>query len=218
MTDPLASAASTAASASSAAAATAQANAFRNADFLKIMLSEITTQDPMQPQDTSKMVEEMQQLQQLSNTQYQAFRDDLKWGQQLIGQTVNVQQQAIDGTAKQTEINAGLNPDVGYGTVTGMVTSFRQSGQSVYVTVNGHDYPIANVGQVLPPKNDPTQLADIAGHLLGTKVSFHRADASDTGSGTVTNLGYDTDGKVVLTVAGEQVPYANVTQIGLPNS
>lgn len=216
MTDPLASAASTAAATSSAASATSQANAFRNADFLKIMLSEITTQDPMQPQDTSKMVEEMQQLQQLSNTQYQAFRDDLKWGQQLIGQSVNVQQQAIDDTTKQSEINAGLNPDVGFATVTGTVTSFRQSGQSVYVTVNGHDYPIANVGQVLPPKDDPTQLANIAGHLLGTQVTYTGTDGT-TSSGTVTNLGYDTDGNIVLTVGGKQVPFSSINQIGLPN-
>jgi hypothetical protein len=205
----------TATTASADSVATNQANAFRNADFLKIMLSEITTQDPMQPEDTAKMVEEMQQLQLLSNTQYQAFRDDLKWAQQLIGQRVNVQQQAIDDTTKQTQINAGLNPDVGFSTVTGAVTSFRQSGQSVYVTVNGHDYPIANVAQVLPPKDDPTTLASIANQLLGLQVSFYRSDASDTGSGQVSNVAYDTDGNVALTVGTEQVPFSHLQSIGL---
>lgn len=203
---------------SSLTAAQSQADAFRNADFLKIMLSEITSQDPLQPQDTSKIVENMQKLQDLANSQYTKFRDDVRWGQDLIGKQVNVQQQSISDSAAQAEINQGLAPDVGYGNVTGKVDAFRQVGQTVYVTVNGHDYPIDNVKQVVPLKNDPAQLADLAGHLLGTKVTFHRATASDTGSGTVTNLGYDTDGNVVLTVAGQQVPYSNVTQIGLPNS
>ena len=114
-TSALNSALTTSSQTSATSAANAQSDAFRNADFLKIMLSELAHQDPMQPQETSKIVENMQKLQELANTQYTKFRADIGWGQQLMGKTVNVQQMMIGESEKQKLINAGVRPDVGYG-------------------------------------------------------------------------------------------------------
>lgn len=193
----------------------AQAQAFRNADFLKIMLSELSNQDPMKPQETSAIVENMQKLQELANTQYTKFRSDISWGQQLLGQTVNVQQQMIGENEKQTLVNAGLNPDVGYGNKDGKVTSFRQVGETVYVTVGEFDYPIDNVKQVRPQAqtgNDPDYLANIAGNLLGRTVGY-RLDDGTMSQGQVTHVGYDTLGAVMLNINGLAVPYRNMIQI-----
>lgn len=197
---------------SGVSAADAQSDAFRNADFLKIMLSELAHQDPMQPQETSKIVENMQKLQELANTQFTKFRADIGWGQQLMGQTVNVQQQMIGDGEKQKLLDAGLRPDVGYGNVDGKVTGFRQVGETVYVSIGDYDYPIDNVKQVRPTVNDPTYLSNLAGNLLGRSVGY-RMDDGTTGQGKVTNVGYDTTGEVMLNINGLAIPYRSMIQI-----
>ncbi len=190
----------------------AQSEAFRNADFLKIMLSELAHQDPMKPQETSKIVENMQKLQELANTQYTKFRADIAWGQQLLGQTVNVQQQMIGDGEKQSLLNAGVRPDVGYGNLDGKVTAFRQVGETVYVSIGDYDYPIDNIKQVRPTTNDPDYLADLAGNLLGRNVGY-RMDDGTAGKGKVTHVGYDTNGEVMLNIDGLAIPYRNMIQI-----
>ena len=198
-----------------------QNSAFRNADFLQIMLSELTNQDPMSPQDTSKMVEEMQQIQQLANTQYQGFRDDLKWGEQLVGQKVTVLQDNITQDQATSLQAAGVNPDVGYGSVTGTVSSFRSVNEAVYVTIGGKDYPIANVQQLQPNAHDGTYLAQLSQGILGATVSYG-ADPADstsaTGSGTVTAVSLDASGTPFITVGGQQIAYARVQSIAMPGS
>jgi flagellar basal-body rod modification protein FlgD len=194
----------------------AQAQAFRNADFLKIMLSELSQQDPMKPQETSKIVENMQKLQELANTQYTKFRADLQWGQQLMGKNVNVQQQILTESQKQNLINAGLNPDVGYGNKDGVVNSFRQVGETVYVSIGDYDYPIDNVKQVRPDVqetgNDPDYLSNIAGNLLGRTVGY-KLDNGTMAQGKVTDVGYDSTGEVMLNINGLAVPYRNLVKI-----
>ncbi len=197
---------------SATSAANAQSDAFRNADFLKIMLSELAHQDPLQPQETSKIVENMQKLQELANTQFTKFRADIGWGQQLLGKTVNVQQMMIGESEKQKLTNAGVRPDVGYGNHDGKVTAFRQVGETVYVSIGDYDYPIDNVKQVRPTVNDPDYLANLAGNLLGRNVGY-RMDDGKAGQGKVTHVGYDTNGEVVLNIDGLAIPYRNMVQI-----
>jgi flagellar hook assembly protein FlgD len=198
---------------SSAAAADTQASAFRNADFLKIMLSELAHQDPLAPQETSKIVENMQKLQDLANTQFTKFRGDLSWAQQLMGKSVNVQQSMISAGEKQKLIDQGLNPDVGFGNVKGEVSSFRQVKETVYVTIADHDYPIDNVKQVLPQHNNPDTLSNLAANLVGKTVGY-KLDDGTLGKGQVTNVAYDTAGELVLNIGGLAIPYANMVQIG----
>jgi hypothetical protein len=193
-----------------------QNQAFRNADFLKIMLSELAHQDPMSPQDTSKIVENMQKLQELANTQFTKFRADVSWAQNLLGKEVNVQQSIIGEQERLQLVSQGLKPDVGYGSVTGKVDSFRQVGETVYVTVGDKDYPVDNIRQVVPEQqNNPQRLTDIASDLLGLTIGFYRETATDVGQGAVTNVSYGSDGEVMLTVGNEQVRYSHLQRIGL---
>ena len=158
----------------------------------------------------------MQKLQELANTQYTKYRNDLNWAQQLIGQQVNVQQIVTNDAGKKKLVDAGLNPDVGYQNVSGPVSSYRQVGEQVYLTVSGHDYPIDNVRQVVPRTNDPAHLETVASHLVGYKIGFSRKDATDVGTGVVSNVAFGADGEIMLTVGTEQVPYSHVHSIGTP--
>lgn len=209
---------STASSAGSTASG--MAKAFRQADFLKIMLTEITNQNPMDPTDTSKMVDGMQKLQELANTTYQKYRSDITWAQNLVGKSVNVQQSSLTEAEKKALVDKGVNVDVGYGSVDGTVTSFRMVEETVYVTVQPADptatakeYPIDNVKQITPDARDPSVLANVAGNLLGRKADYWGASATDRASGTVSDVSWGSDGEILLTIGGKQVPYSHLVGI-----
>lgn len=189
-------------------------SAFRNADFLKIMMTEITNQNPLDPQDTGKLVENVQKLQDLANTTYQKFRADLTWGQQLIGQTVSVVQQALSPAEKQAQLDKGLKPDVGYAQVSGKVSSYRTVDQKVFITVGDKDYPMDNVKQIVPEGQQSQYLATMADQLLGKTVAYLN-DKNEKVSGKVTSIKYDKDANLMLEVGSKTVNFNKVTQIGV---
>jgi flagellar hook assembly protein FlgD len=193
--------------------ATDSTKSFRNADFLKIMLAEVTNQSPFDPQETSKLVENMQKLQELANSTYDKYRADLKWAQDLMGKTVNVQQQALDATQAQALSNKGLKPDVGYGNKNGTVTSFRVVDETVYVTVNDKDYPVDNVKQVVPENDGADALAAAANQLLGRKIGWF-SDQGQQKAGIVTEVLRGADGALRARVGSDLVVYDRITSIG----
>jgi flagellar basal-body rod modification protein FlgD len=189
-------------------------DAFRNADFLQIMMTEITNQDPLNPSDTSKLVDDVQKLQDLANSTYQKYRSDITWAQQLMGQTVSVQQQALSPADAQAQKDSGLNPDVGFATVTGKVTSFRNVNQTIYVTVGGKDYPMDNIQQVVPDAQNAQYLSQMANELLGKQVAYVDSTGTQT-SGQVNSVKYDSSNNLVLQVGTASVPFNQITQIGV---
>lgn len=196
--------ASVAASSTSASnALNNQLSAFRDANFMQIILTEVTNQDPMNPSDTSKMVESMQQLQALANTNYEKFRADVTWGQGLVGKMVNVSQMGITDAEAKSYKDAGLNVDVGYNNLNGRVDSFKVVNQSVWVTVNGKDYPVDNVKQVKSDTYNTQDLTETAQRLLGTTVKYTSNASGGSSTGTVTSVGYDDNGKLALGINGK---------------
>jgi flagellar hook assembly protein FlgD len=189
-------------------------SAFRNADFLKIMLSELQNQDPLQPQETGKLVENVQKLQDLANSTYQKYRSDLTWAQQLMGNEVRVQQQPLSEDERRRQVDQGLRPDVGYGSVTGRVSSFRTINQTVYVTINDKDYPMDNIKQLVPQQNDSSHLADMADRLLGKQVAWLNDNGEPQG-GTASAVKFASDGSVLVQVGNQAVPFDRITQIGV---
>jgi len=188
---------------------------FRDADFMKIMLSEITQQDPFKPQETSKIVENMQKLQELANVKYEKFRDDQKWARDIVGETVSVQQTILTDDEMQAYVEKGLTPDRGYQTVSGEVETFRVIGESVWIQVGGKHYQLDNVKQIQPPQHDANYLAGLADGLLGRKVQHTVEGSANREEGVVTAVSLREQGKVTLTVGGKEVSMANVTRIGV---
>lgn len=188
-------------------------SSFRQTDFLSIMLSEITHQDPFKPTETSKMVENMKMLQELANVQYQKFRDDIGWAQDLVGQTVTVQQVNVKPDEAMNLVERGITPDLGYGTVEGEVETYRTVGETVWVTIGGKDYPVDNVQRITPRGTDPATLAGVADSLLGRRATYLKDDGT-TGTGTVSDVTWDDAGDITLTIGGQKIPFAAVRGLG----
>jgi flagellar hook assembly protein FlgD len=187
---------------------------FRDADFMKIMLSEITQQDPFKPQETSKIVENMQKLQELANVKYEKFRDDQKWARDIVGQSVSVQQAVMTDAELKEYTDKGLTPDRGFQSVSGEVESYRVVGESVWIQVGGKHYQIDNVKQIDPPQKDSTYLASLADGLLGRKVQYATEEGTRD-EGVVTQVTLREQGAITLTVGGKEVPMNRVVRIGV---
>jgi flagellar basal-body rod modification protein FlgD len=205
-------------SSSNSAAAKANQQAFGSADFLSIMLSEITNQDPLNPSDTSKMVESMRQLQVLANTASEKFRADVTWAQQMTGTMVNVTQVVATPEQQEDMKDVGLNPDVGYGNKDIRIDGFRVIDQTVWVQAqDGKQYPIDNIKQVLNNRFDTDALSEISNRMLGMRVGYLSGiDGATRKEGVVTGVGYDSDGKINLAVDGGYIRYDDVIAISVP--
>jgi hypothetical protein len=187
---------------------------FREADFLAVMLTEITHQDPFQPTETAKMVEQMQQLQSLANSNFEKYRADIQWADRLVGKDITVTQVDLDPAEAAVLSERGVNADIGFGSVTGTVSTYRTVGEQVWVTIGGKDYPIDNVQGIAPPAQaDPGRLAELSAGLLGRTVTYIRADGSGLSEGRVDNLAMTSAGDVVLTVGDQRIVLEQVRQI-----
>jgi hypothetical protein len=189
------------------------ASAFREADFMAIMLAEITQQDPLDPADTSDMVKGMQQLQELANTQFEKYRKDIDWAQNLMGQTVTVGQANMTQNEYDSALERGLNPDRGFGTATGPVVYFRNVGESVWVRIGEYDYPIDNVQTVAPELLDETYFTNMASDLVGRQVGYIADDATFQ-EGVVEQISWDQYGMVSIHIDGEEIPFERLRAIG----
>ena len=195
----------------------ANQQAFGSADFLAIMLSEITNQDPLNPSDTSKMVESMRQLQSMANTTNEKNRADITWAQQMVGSMVNVTQVVATEAERSSLINYGLVPDVGYANKDIRVEGFRVVNQEVWIeSSDGKNYPIDNVKQVLNSRFDTTALAETSNRLLGMKVSYLSDNKGARKDGVVTSVDYNSDGAITLAVNGGYVRYDDIVAISVP--
>lgn len=193
-----------------------QSSAFRDADFLAIMLAEVANQDPMEPMETGKLVENMQKMQELANTRFERYRNDLRWAQDVVGKEVSVTQNGISEDEARVLRDRGLNPDVGYGVKSGQVSGYRVMGETVWITIADKDYKIDNVQRIEPPNNIDDKI-ELANNLVGFFVSYSADSEGESGAGLIQDVQWDAAGDVFVSVEGGKfVPYENLTSIGLP--
>lgn len=187
---------------------------FREADFLAVMLTEITNQDPFQPTETAKMVEQMQQLQSLANSNFEKYRADIQWADNLVGKEITVTQVNMSTAEVQVLAERGVNADVGFGNVTGTVDTYRTVGETVWVSIGGKDYPIDNVQGITPEaRANPARLAELSAGLLGRQVTYLPTDGKDLKTGRVDGLAMTAAGDVVLSVGDKSILLEQVRQI-----
>lgn len=175
-----------------------QDEAFRDADFLQVMLNEITHQDPLEPAETSKIVDNMRKLQELANSRYEKYRQDMAWARDLVGQAISVQQASLGEAEYEELMQRGIQPDRGYLTIEGRVENFKIMGESVWVTIDDKDYPIDNVRRIVP-ENRPDQYMELANNMIGRKVQY-LSDDGTFAEGIVRQLDWNNAGEVFLTM------------------
>lgn len=183
-------------------------------DFIKIMLTELTQQDPFEPSKVSDMVTNIREIQSLLSAQEEDQRSDLSWGNELVGKTVTVGQTLLSESEYSGLVDDGLNPDVGSGTVTGTVTGFKVIDNQVWVGVGGLDYKIDNVQSMTPSTTnaDTSTLAEICGSFIGRTAGY--VDAAGTAqSGVISSIKIGDDGSYTLVIGDDEVAFSSLTSV-----
>jgi flagellar basal-body rod modification protein FlgD len=119
-----------------------QAAQISQQDFLRILLTQLTAQDPLKPVDNTAFVAQLAQFSQLEQTQ--ELSTNLK---QLL--SVQTATQSVGLLGRTVQINNGL------GTVTGQITDISVSGTSPVVTVHpstGSDVTGVSLNQIIDIK------------------------------------------------------------------
>ncbi len=130
---------------SSSTSATTTASGYDKDSFLKILVAQMKYQDPMEPTSNTEYISQyatFTQVEQLSNM---ANSMSLSRASEMVGKTVTITQTNSE-TGKTTEVQ-------------GIVDYVNYSGNKAYVNVNGTNYDIDNVSQVLD--TDYTNALDV---------------------------------------------------------
>jgi flagellar basal-body rod modification protein FlgD len=195
-------------------------NTLTSADFMKLMITQLSNQDPLNPTDSNQMLGQISQISTLqSNTQMTqslsslTLQQSIAAGGNLVGKTV---------TGVDTD---GVN-------VTGVVNGVKVINNSVYLAVtdsNGNTNPVAmqKLSQISNATSDTTVFQQ-GMQALATQQSLANASAligkaiTATGTGNSTITGTVTgvqlaNGAVNLTLDnGQTVSAANVLSYGTP--
>ena len=112
------------------------------ADYLKLLVTQLTSQNPLQPQSDTAFASELAQFSALQETQNLGKDINTLQANALIGQTVQVQS-STDSSTYDTGVVSGVQ---------------IVSGQPELV-VNGNLYTLTQLNQISPPATSPAASA-----------------------------------------------------------
>lgn len=107
-------------------------------DFMKLLTTQLSNQDPMQPEDNTAMVSQMASFTSLA----QMNQLVASFGTLTSNQTLST---ATTYIGKQVTVNTG---DSNNPTVTGIVTGVDASGTTPQIKIDGKSYPVTSVTEI----------------------------------------------------------------------
>jgi len=125
------------ASVSSTAAASA-GQTLNQADFLQLLVTQMSSQDPLDPQSDTEFAAQLAQFSALQQTQDMSQNLSALQASSMLGETVTAA------------------PSDGSAPVTGLVSSVSISAGTPTVMVNGQPYNLNQVTAITPPVTTPT--------------------------------------------------------------
>lgn len=157
------------------AASTAPSSTLDKDAFLKLLVTQVRNQDPLQPQGGTEYVAQLAQFSSLE--QMQNLNDN------IVGLALLQQNNALMSQLTQSSALIGQNvewtdPETG-DVHTGAVTSVKLKDGLALLEIDGEDVPLGNVTQVLGPAvDDPT---------AGDTGDSESGDGTDSGTDTNTD-------------------------------
>jgi flagellar basal-body rod modification protein FlgD len=126
-------------SATSSSTAAAAGQTLDQADFLKLLVTQMTSQDPLNPQSDTAFAAQLAQFSALQQSQTMATDMQQMQANGLIGQTVNVT--SATNTSQQ---------------VTGVVSAVQIAAGVPQIQVNGELYDMSDITSITPTQTTTT--------------------------------------------------------------
>jgi len=144
--------------------------AFSLDNFFQLLMAEMSNQDPMEPKSNTEFVSQLANFTALKANQDALYFQNANYAQSLVGKTVTIA--AMQGSKFAVE--------------SGIVTSMSLADGTFMVKVNGKDYPLSNIMEVLPSSNPY--------HVTGSDGAY----ATSLIGKSVTITGKGDDGKNII--------------------
>jgi flagellar basal-body rod modification protein FlgD len=109
-------------------------NTLTQADFLKLLVTQMTSQDPLNPQSDTAFAAQLAQFSALQQSQTMTTDMQGLQADTLIGQTVTVNSSANSGQS-----------------ITGVVSGVQMSSGTPDILVNGQLYDLSQLAAIIPP-------------------------------------------------------------------
>jgi flagellar basal-body rod modification protein FlgD len=173
--------------------------------FYKLLTAEMSNQDPMEPMSNTEFISQMASMTSLQTQQDALYYNNANYAASLVGKTVTAA--AMAGTEMKSD--------------TGIVTSMNLSGGTFRIKVNGADYLLSNVMEVLPtvnPYNASSQDVSAATALIGKQVTV---TSKNSAGDSIIEVGIAQrveikDGEVTIVVNDLAFPLSGVTKVENP--
>jgi len=133
-------------------------DSFSMENFFALLMAEMSNQDPLEPMSNTEFISNLANFTALKAQQDALYYQNANYAQSLVGKTVTVA--AMAGSRMEVE--------------SGIVTSMSLSGGDFMVKVNGKDYPLSRIMEVLPSHNPYTVTGDSGAYatsLIGKHVT-----------------------------------------------
>ncbi|GHV46440.1 hypothetical protein FACS189499_01630 [Clostridia bacterium] len=140
--------------------------------FYKLLSAEMSNQDPMEPMSNTEFISQMASFTSLQTQKDALYYSNANYAQSLVGKTVTV-----------ASYTAGE-----FKTESGIVTSMNLAGGDFHVKVNGKDYAMKDVMEVMPSSNPfAVSSTDLfyASALIGKRVSVSSKNAEGADIGVI---------------------------------
>jgi flagellar basal-body rod modification protein FlgD len=173
-------------------------DAFSMENFFTLLMAEMSNQDPLEPMSNTEFISQLANFTGMKAQQDALYYQNANYAQSLVGKTVTVA--AMAGSKFEVE--------------SGIVTSMSLSGGDFMVKVNGKDYPLSRIMEVLPTQNPFTVTGDngaYATSLIGKHVTVVGRNESGTRvieNGIVLRIEIaDNEINLIMNVKDEELAY-----------
>jgi flagellar basal-body rod modification protein FlgD len=142
-------------------------DAFSMENFFNLLMAEMSNQDPLEPMSNTDFIGNLANFTALKAQQDALYYQNANYAQSLVGKTVTVPDHTFTSGVRFTS---------------GIVTSMNVTDGDFSVKVNGKDYPLSSIMEILPTHNPYTIIGSegaYAAALIGMKVTVVGTD--DTG-------------------------------------
>jgi len=173
--------------------------------FYQLLIAEMSNQDPLDPMSNTEFISQMASFTSLQVQQEALYYNNANYATSLAGRTVIV--------ARST---GGDGLDV----QRGMVTSVNLSGGEFTVTVNGREYPLKNVMEVVDvfgsaAGQDGAFASSLIGKNITVEVTVNGNNVVE--SGIVERIEIK-DGDISVIIKGVSYPLSSVAKIEPPEA
>lgn len=180
-------------------------------EFLEIILSELTNQDPLSPNDTTAILEQLSSLRNIESQSTLESKFETLVTQNAISSSANMIGKYVEG------LNSANN------TVSGVVSSLViEEGQPVLRLSDGSSLSAERVTQVRDAGEAGSAFGSLLGgidpeSLMGMMITG-RDTRGDTQTGVVTGIGFDGGTPFFELDTGQTMPFSGVRAIRPLNS